>query len=107
MKLSFKTTVDVEIWEKNGEWLTGKAELPYEVDIGTATWGIHQMEVIPELGALKSVIVFNENDEEKEVDLSDMNYTIKQGGQYEDKGTTPIKIEVEDGKMIIHVDEVR
>lgn len=107
MELKFETTVDVEIWEKNGEWLTGKAKLPYAVEIGAAKWGISQMEVIPDVGSLKGIIVFDENDAEKEVDLSDMKYTIKKGGQYNDTGTTPVKIEVEDGEMIIHVEAVR
>jgi len=107
MKLDFVTTVDVEIWEKNGDWLTGKVKLPYSVEISTAKWGIHNMEVIPDISALKEVIVFSDNDEEKVVDLSGMKYKIIGGGQYNDKGTTPIKIEVEDDEMKIMVDEVR
>lgn len=103
MKLDFETTVDVEINEADGSYFTGKVKLPYVVDLGTATWGINKMEVIPDVGALKGVIVFDENDVEKEVDLNDMEYTIR---RYEDRGTTPTKIIVKNGKIIIHVEEV-
>jgi hypothetical protein len=99
MKLDFKTTVDV-IMRSDSVVYEGKAKLLYSVEIETAQWGIHKMEVVPDMSSLKDVILFDHEDNEKIFDLSNFKYNIS------GIGTTPVSITIGNKELSINVEEV-